>query len=57
MPYTNVYLALLPFVMMLFGKEVTLYQIIGAVVTTLGLIVGVSDYSRHKVEEIKKTHQ
>lgn len=53
-PYTNVYLALLPFIMMLFGKEVTLYQIIGAVVVTIGLMVGVSDYGRHKVEEIQK---
>lgn len=53
-PYTNVYLALLPFIMLLFGKEVTLYQIIGAVVVTIGLMVGVSDYGRHKVEEIQK---
>jgi len=53
-PYTNVWLAVLPFVMILFGKEVTLAQIIGAVVTTGGLVVGVSDYSRHKVEEIEK---
>lgn len=53
-PYTNVYLALLPFVMLLFGKEVTIIQIIGAVVVTLGLIVGVSDYSKNKVEEITK---
>jgi len=53
-PYTNVYLALLPFIMMLFGKDVTVYQIIGAVVTTLGLMVGVLDYSRNKVTEIEK---
>jgi drug/metabolite transporter (DMT)-like permease len=56
-PYTNVYLALLPFIMMLFGKEVTLVQIIGAVVTTAGLMVGVSDYSRNKVVEIEKTYK
>ncbi|MBU2444272.1 MAG: hypothetical protein KJ666_01695 [Bacteroidetes bacterium] len=56
-PYTNVYLALLPFVMLLFGKDVTLYQIAGAVVVTAGLMVGVSDVSRHKVEEIEKTHK
>lgn len=53
-PYTNVYLALLPFVMLLFGKEVTIIQILGAVVVTAGLIVGVSDYSKNKVEEIVK---
>jgi drug/metabolite transporter (DMT)-like permease len=54
-PYTNVYLALLPFIMMLFGKNVTGYQIAGAIVATAGFMVGVSDYSRHKVEEIKNT--
>ena len=53
-PYTNVYLALLPFVMLLFGKEVTLIQIFGAVVVTAGLIVGVSDYSKNKVVEIER---
>ncbi|MFH0735707.1 MAG: hypothetical protein V1773_15400 [bacterium] len=53
-PYTNVYLALLPFIMLLFGKEVTGYQIGGAVVTTAGLMVGVLDYSRNKVIEISK---
>jgi len=56
-PYTNVYLALLPFIMILFGREVTGYQIAGAVITTAGLMVGVMDYSRNKVEEIKKNHQ
>lgn len=55
-PYTNVYLALLPFVMLLFGKEVTIIQIIGAVVVTSGLIIGVSDYSKNKVEEIAKKY-
>lgn len=53
-PYTNVYLALLPLIMFLFGKNVTSYQIIGAVVTTLGLMVGVLDVSKNKVEEIEK---
>jgi hypothetical protein len=53
-PYTNIYLALLPFIMILFGREVTGYQIAGAVITTAGLMVGVMDYSRNKVEEIKK---
>ena len=53
-PYTNVYLALLPFIMLLFGREVTGYQIAGAVVVTAGLMVGVMDYSRNKVVEIKK---
>ena len=53
-PYTNVYLALLPFIMLLFGKDVTGYQIGGAVVTTAGLMVGVLDYSRNKVVEISK---
>jgi drug/metabolite transporter (DMT)-like permease len=55
-PYTNVYIALLPLIMILFGKEVTTFQIIGAVVVTAGLMVGVSDYSRNKVEEIKKKY-
>jgi len=54
-PYTNVYLALLPFIMMLFGKNVTGYQIAGAIIATAGFMVGVSDYSRYKVEEIKNT--
>jgi drug/metabolite transporter (DMT)-like permease len=53
-PYTNVYLALLPFIMLLFGREVTDYQIAGAVVVTVGLMVGVTDYSRNKVVEIEK---
>lgn len=53
-PYTNVYLALLPFIMLLFGKEVTGYQIAGAVVVTAGLMVGVMDYSKNKVVEINK---
>ena len=56
-PYTNVYLALLPFIMLLFGKEVTVYQIAGAAVVTAGLMVGVMDYSRNKVEEIKKRYK
>ncbi len=53
-PYTNVWLALLPFIMLLFGKDVTGYQIAGAVVVTAGLMVGVMDYSKNKVEEIAK---
>lgn len=53
-PYTNVYLALLPFIMLLFGKDVTTLQIAGAVVVTAGLMVGVMDYSKNKVTEIKK---
>lgn len=53
-PYTNVYLVILPFIMILFGKEVTIYQIAGAVVVTAGLMVGVMDYSRNKVEAIQK---
>jgi len=53
-PYTNVYLALLPFIMLLFGKDVTIYQIAGAVVVTAGLMVGVMDYSRNKVAAIEK---
>jgi drug/metabolite transporter (DMT)-like permease len=56
-PYTNVYLALMPFIMILFGQNVTAYQIVGAVVTTAGLMVGVSDYSRNKVVEIEKTYK
>jgi len=52
-PYTNVWLAFLPFIMVLFGKDVTIYQMISAVVVTAGLVVGVSDYKRNKVEEIK----
>lgn len=53
-PYTNVWLALLPFIMLLFGKEVTGYQIAGAVVVTAGLMIGVMDHRRNKVEEIAK---
>lgn len=53
-PYTNVYLALLPFIMILFGKEVTAFQIAGAIVVTSGLMIGVMDYSRNKVVEIEK---
>lgn len=53
-PYTNVWLALLPFIMLLFGKEVTGYQIAGAVVVTVGLMIGVMDHRRNKVEEIAK---
>ncbi len=53
-PYTNVYLALLPFIMLLFGKEVTGFQIAGAVVVTAGLMVGVMDYSRNKVVAIER---
>jgi hypothetical protein len=53
-PYTNVYLALLPFIMLLFGKNVTLFQIAGTVVVTAGLMIGVMDYRRNKVVEIKK---
>jgi drug/metabolite transporter (DMT)-like permease len=56
-PYTNVYLALLPFIMLLFGKEVTVYQIAGAAVVTAGLMVGVMDYSRNKVVEIEKKNK
>ncbi len=56
-PYTNAYLALIPFVMLLFGEKVTGYQIAGAVVVTIGLMIGVSDYSRNKVEEIEKKHK
>jgi hypothetical protein len=53
-PYTNVWLALLPFIMLLFGKDVTGFQISGAVVVTAGLMVGVMDYSKNKVVEIEK---
>ena len=40
--------------MLLFGKDVTGYQIAGAVVVTAGLMVGVMDYSKNKVEEIER---
>ncbi|MCA2005437.1 MAG: hypothetical protein LDL01_06515, partial [Ignavibacterium sp.] len=56
-PYTNVYLALLPFIMILFGREVTGFQIAGAITTTAGLMVGVMDYSKNKVVEIKKKYE
>jgi len=56
-PYTNVYLALLPFIMLLFGKNVTVPQIVGAVVVTAGLMIGVSDYKRNKVEAIENVHK
>lgn len=53
-PYTNVWLALLPFVMLLFGKDVTGYQIAGAIVVTAGLMIGVMDHRKNKVTEIEK---
>ena len=56
-PYTNVYLAIIPFVMFLFGQNVTGYQIAGAVITTAGLMVGVSDYKNNKIEEIEKKYK
>jgi drug/metabolite transporter (DMT)-like permease len=56
-PYTNIYFAILPFIMLLFGENVNRYQIIGAAVLTLGLIVGVSDHSKNKVEEIEKKNK
>ncbi len=43
--------------MILFGREVTGYQIAGAVTTTAGLMVGVMDYSKNKVVEIKKKYE
>ncbi len=56
-PYTNLWLAFLPFVMLLFGKDVTIYQILGAVVVTAGLMIGVMDHRRNKVEEIEKKNK
>jgi hypothetical protein len=56
-PYTNVWLALLPFIMLLFGKDVTGFQIAGAVVVTAGLMVGVMDYNKNKVVEIEKSNK
>jgi drug/metabolite transporter (DMT)-like permease len=56
-PYTNVWLALLPFTMLLFGKDVTGFQIAGAVVVTAGLMVGLMDYSKNKVVEIDKKNK
>ncbi|MBK7629161.1 MAG: hypothetical protein IPJ23_00130 [Ignavibacteriales bacterium] len=56
-PYTNVWLALLPFVMLLFGKDVTGYQIAGAVVVTAGLMIGVMDHRKNKVVEIEKRNK
>ncbi len=53
-PYTNVYIALLPFIMFLFGREVIGYQIEGAVVVTSGLMVGAMDCTKNKVVEIEK---
>lgn len=56
-PYTNVYLAIIPLIMFLFGKDVTFYQILGAIVTTGGLMVGVSDYKKNKVTEIERKYK
>jgi len=53
-PYTNVYLALLPFIMLLFGREVTGFQIAGAVVVTAGLMIGVMDHRRNKIVQIER---
>ena len=43
--------------MFLFGQNVTTYQVIGAVITTAGLMVGVSDYKKNKIEEIEKKYK
>ena len=56
-PYTNVYFAILPFIMILFGEHVTSFQIGGAAVLTVGLIVGVSDYGKNKVVEIENINK
>ncbi|HRN27285.1 MAG: hypothetical protein IT276_03910 [Ignavibacteriaceae bacterium] len=56
-PYTNVWLALLPFVMLLFGKDVTGYQVAGAIVVTAGLMIGVMDHRRNKVVEIERRNK
>ncbi|NWF50650.1 MAG: hypothetical protein HXY49_08920 [Ignavibacteriaceae bacterium] len=56
-PYTNLYLVILPFVMIFFGKEVTIYQIAGAFIVSAGLGIGVLDYKRNKVNEIEKKYK
>lgn len=56
-PYTNVWLALLPFVMLLFGKDVTGYQVAGAIVVTAGLMIGVMDHRKNKVVEIERRNK
>jgi hypothetical protein len=43
--------------MLLFGKDVTGFQIAGAVVVTAGLMVGVMDYSKNKIVEIEKKNK
>lgn len=53
-PYTTLYLVALPFlgVWLLPNVKVTLGQILGTLVAGGGLVVGLSDYSRHKIERI-----
>lgn len=53
-PYTNFYIVVLPFLSVFFlpGVQVKVSQIIGACFVGAGLVVGLSDYSRHKIEVI-----
>ncbi|MEZ5405932.1 MAG: hypothetical protein R3F23_07120 [Verrucomicrobiia bacterium] len=53
-PYTNLYVVVLPFLsyFLIPGVEVKIGQIIGTCCVGLGLVVGLSDYSRHKIEKI-----
>ncbi len=53
-PYTNLYVVALPFLsyFILPGVEVKVSQILGACFVGIGLVVGLSDFSRHKIEMI-----
>lgn len=53
-PYTNLYVVAMPFlsVWLLAGVTVTTGQLLGTALVGAGLVVGLSDYSRHKIERI-----
>lgn len=53
-PYTNLYVVALPFLSYLLipGVVVKLGEIIGTCFVGVGLVIGLSDYSRHKIEKI-----
>ncbi len=53
-PYTNLYIVVLPFLsyFLIPGVEVKVSQILGACFVGIGLVVGLSDFSRHKIETI-----
>lgn len=53
-PYTNLYIVALPFLsyFLIPGVVVKLGELIGTLFVGIGLTIGLSDYSRHKLEKI-----